>query len=94
MVSVSNTTDLPPTPAIPSATILSNASNVLTSFPLAIGKRKRAVSYNPKTEACTRADVPPLVIDESSFPSILIGLPSRTLATTGMASPSIIYVVA
>ena len=51
IVSVSNTIGLAPKLASDSAIILSNASNVLTSLPLARGKRKRAVSYKPRTEA-------------------------------------------
>ena len=78
------TTTLPP---IAAATALSAASKV-TSLPSMVGKRKRAVSYKSNTDACTRAEVPPLVTGLKSLPSILIGRPSRTLATTLTTSPS------
>ena len=81
-----NTTTLP-TPTIASATALSMASKV-ASFPSIVGKRNLAPSYKSKTEACTLALVPPLVTGDNSFPSILIGLPSRTFATTLTTSPS------
>ena len=72
---------------------LSIASNV-TSLPSMVGKRKRLVSYKSNTDACTLAEVPPLVTALNSFPSILMGLPSRTLAITLTTSPSCTYVVA
>ena len=61
--------------------LLSIASKV-ASLPSAKGPRKRAVSYKFNTDACTLAELAPLLIDDLSFPSILIGRPSLVLTTT------------
>ncbi len=71
-----------------SAAMALSIASKLASFPEVLGKRKRAVSYKSKTEACTLAEVPPAVIGLNSFPSNLIGRPSRTLASTDTTSPS------
>ena len=78
---------IPVLPVMASATALSIASKVV-SFPSIVGKRNLAPSYKSNTLACTLALVPPCVIGQSSFPSIFIGRPSRTLATMLTASPS------
>ena len=83
MVLVNKTMGAPFNLAISFINILSNASNDGASFPFAVGYLKRLVSYKSNTEACTLADVPPLVKGDNSLPSILIGLPSLTFTTMG-----------
>ena len=83
MVLVTITTLPPNSPAI-----ALSMSSKLASLPAIKGKRKRAVSYKSNTAACTLAEVPPLVKGDKSFPSNLIGLPSRTFANTLTTSPS------
>ena len=49
--------------------------------PASIGPATRCLSYKESTEASTMALTLPLVIGESSFPSILIGRPSLVFTT-------------
>ena len=75
-------------PVLNSPAMALSMSSKVASLPAMLGKRKRAVSYKSKTEACTRAEVPPSVIGLKSLPSNLIGRPSRTFAITLTTSPS------
>src|SRR5690242_17893938 len=65
------------------APIMESMLPQLVGFPLVTGLFNRASSYKESTDACVRALVPPLVTADNSFPSILMGRPSRVLTTTG-----------
>ena len=84
VIELETKTTLPPN----SAAIALSMASKLASLPAIKGKRKRAVSYKSNTAACTLAEVPPLVMADKSFPSNLIGRPSRTFASTLTTSPS------
>ena len=91
-----NTLILPPAFTIPSnfAPIALSTASQVVAVPLAVGPVKRAESYKDKTDACTRALVPPFVILEYLFPSILIGRPSRVFTNTEQKSLPSEYVEA
>ena len=57
-------------------TSLSNSSQFISELPF-LGAFNFSLSYKLNTEACTLAFTAPFVIDESLFPSILTGRPSR-----------------
>ena len=59
-------------------------------YPCASGIYSCTYHTGQSTDAWALADVPPPVAAYNSFPSILIGRPSLTLATTGITSPSCI----